>query len=78
MPLVHLARFVRDDVRIQKGRRHMRNTFFDVDQDSTIVSMLTVRDSMQPAKSPLTYKVLAGSAAVILLILYLSGGAPWQ
>lgn len=56
----------------------MRNSFFDVDEDSTIVSMLTLRDAGQPARSAVTYKVLAGWAAVILLLLYLGGGAAWH
>jgi hypothetical protein len=59
----------------------MRNTFFDVDQDSTIVSMLATpdtRDTLRPTKNLSPLKLLLGSVAVLLLIVYWQGIAVWQ
>ena len=59
----------------------MRNTFFDMDEDSTIVSMLAVRerpDARQLANSHLVLKIIWACIALFLLILYLSRGTPWQ
>lgn len=50
----------------------MRNTFFDLDQDSTINSMLStpdLRNARQPATSLLTWTILLGCIALVLLFV---------
>ncbi len=57
----------------------MRNNVFDLDQDSTIISVLAVRDPPRASRAELhtlAVKVLAGFMACVL-ILYASGGASW-
>ena len=58
----------------------MRNNVFDLDQDSTILSVLAVREPHRASRSPmhtLGVALLIGITAG-LVILYLSGGTPWQ
>ncbi len=55
----------------------MRNSFFDLDQDSTIVSMLTSPENgrQRPVSESLQgWKVLLACVAVSLSIAFLMGG----
>ena len=57
----------------------MRNSFFDLDQDSTIISMLTNPEQghdSQASKILSIFRILLICVAVSLSIVYLSGGSP--
>ena len=57
----------------------MRNSFFDLDQDSTIISMLTNPEQghdSQASKLLSIFRILLVCVAVSLSIVYLSGGSP--
>ena len=57
----------------------MRNSFFDLDQDSTIISMLTNPEQghdSQASKILSIFRILLVCVAVSLSIMYLRGGSP--
>ena len=57
----------------------MRNSFFDLDQDSTIISMLTNPEQghdSQASKILSIFRILLVCVAVSLSIVYLRGGSP--
>ena len=59
----------------------MRKTFFYLDQESTIISMLSIGgkpDSPSSRRGPQLLMVLLGSAAIVLALVYWQGGAAWQ
>lgn len=77
-----MARILLEPVSMRKGRRHMRRTSLDLDQESTIISMLAVRHvpDVGPSSksSPILKFVLGGGAALLLVLVVLQGHAPWQ
>jgi hypothetical protein len=61
----------------------MRNKMLDLDQESTIVSMLILREPLRAGRrrrtdiGVLTLKLVVGCAG-FLVVLFLGGGSPWQ
>jgi len=83
-PMIHrsfdyVARNMHVAVENRKERRFMRNNVFDLDQDSTIVSVLAIREpyARRRRDAPTLAVRLVIGCAVGLAVLYFGMGLPW-